>query len=105
MIFKVLLLQYRVCGVGDQFSPEVEVLERAVVHRVWREYASPLVECFALFFCSVLRVRRCHATSCDVMQVKAPSKREAVFGKFAYSHNFLPRMVEHDLKVNGTKTE
>lgn len=40
-----------------------------------------------------------------VLQVKAPAKREAVFGKFAYSHNFLPHMVEHDLKVNGTKTQ
>eukprot|EP00752_Nemacystus_decipiens_P003567 g3289.t1 len=38
-------------------------------------------------------------------EVKAPAKREAVFGKFAYSHNFLPHMVEHDLKVNGTKTQ
>ena len=38
------------------------------------------------------------------LQVKAPAKREAVFGKYAYSHNFLPHMVEHDIKVNGTKT-
>eukprot|EP00752_Nemacystus_decipiens_P003569 g3291.t1 len=38
-------------------------------------------------------------------EVKAPAKREAVFGKFAYSHNFLPHMVEHDLKINGTKTQ
>ncbi|CBJ26181.1 NADH dehydrogenase (ubiquinone) [Ectocarpus siliculosus] len=38
-------------------------------------------------------------------EVKAPAKREAVFGKFAYSHNFLPHNVEHDLKVNGTKTQ
>ena len=38
-------------------------------------------------------------------QVKAPAKREAVYGKFSYAHNFLPHMVEHDLKVNGKKTE
>lgn len=35
------------------------------------------------------------------IQVKAPAKREAVFGKFSYAHNFLPHMVEHDIKVNG----
>lgn len=48
---------------------------------------------------------RCDVTGWDGIQVKAPAKREAVFGKFAYSHNFLPHSVEHDLKINGTKTQ
>ncbi|CAM9476020.1 unnamed protein product, partial [Laminaria digitata] len=70
----------------------------------WTSTADPMSNMNISFSTPDQAVRFCKKRGWKY-EVKAPAKREAVFGKFAYSHNFLPHMVEHDLKVNGTKTE
>ncbi|CAM9920386.1 unnamed protein product, partial [Ascophyllum nodosum] len=70
----------------------------------WTSTADPMSNMKMTFSTPEQAVRFCKKRGWK-WEVKAPAKREAVYGKFSYAHNFLPHMVEHDLKVNGKKTE